>query len=102
MHNELDHGVAAVTGAVQAGLVAKYAPALLLASIPAVLSWAATWNSLQNELRSKAPAAVVDSISREMRAQSAILQKVEARQLVMFCASFPQSFECMPSTLHKP
>lgn len=98
MHNELDTGVAAVAGAVQTGLVAKYAPALLLAAIPAVLAWAATWNSLQNELRSKAPASVVDSIQRDLRSQSAVLAKVEARQLVMFCASFPQSFECLNNT----
>lgn len=82
---------------VRTSLVAQYAQALLVLLVPAAVVWGTTYASIRAEIAGKASQAEVDEVKREQRVIGETLQKMERRQLVSFCLTFPQSFECQPS-----
>ena len=96
-----DHDDAAsVEKHVRASLVAQYAQALLVLVvllIPGAVAWIVTFTSMRAEVAAKASQAEVDAVRRTQESQGLTLKVLERRQLLMYCAQFPQSFECQPS-----
>lgn len=97
-----EHDGATVEKNVRSSLVAQYAQALLILLVPAAVVLGTVYTTMRAEISNKADKPEVEELKVIQKSQGATLLRFERRQVLMFCITFPQSFECQPSERNSP
>lgn len=79
-----------------------FTPQIVAVLVIAAFGWAVTYMSIRADIGSKAPATAVDDLKMKVDANTAVLHTLQRRGKRVYCATFPQSFECQPDEIDLP
>lgn len=79
----------------------RFTPAMVVAIIVAVGGGMGAYFSLKAEIGSKADAVAVMALQVQVSKNTLVLEKLDARQILISCALTPHSWECPLQALPK-
>ena len=79
----------------------RFTPAMVVAIVVAVGGGCGAYFSLKAEIGSKADATAVMSLQVQVSKNTAVLEKLDTRQIQIACALTPHSWECPDRGLPK-